>query len=70
MATLPGRKNASTKGWTAINWIAVKSAVPRIPYWISRDALAPAIAPNTTPIIPPARAKPQMDRTMVVRPIT
>ena len=48
MATLAGRIAASTKLCTAISATAVPTTAPKIPYWTSRDPVAPAIAPTTT----------------------
>jgi len=48
MATLAGRSAASIKLCTPGSGMAAPKAVPNIPYWTSRDASAPAIAPTRT----------------------
>jgi hypothetical protein len=48
MATLAGRTDPSIKLCTPIKWAAAAKEAPRIPYWASRDKVAPAIAPTTT----------------------
>ena len=43
-----GRSAASAKLCIVISPTAAPDAAPRIPYWTSRDPVAPAIAPTTT----------------------
>src|ERR1700757_375689 len=47
-AILGGRINASTMLRCAISVTATPTTAPRIPYWISREQVAPAIAPTMT----------------------
>ena len=66
-ATRTGRMNASTNVCTAISWTTAAPVMPRNRYWISRDELAPAIAPTATVNAPPTTASNTTTRTTAVR---
>ena len=48
MAILAGRNDPSTKLCATISEETAPRTMPTIPYWTSRDPVAPAIAPTTT----------------------
>ena len=68
MATLAGRSAASIKLCTPGSGMAAPKAVPNIPYWTSRDASAPAIAPTRTKTRAPMTALPTTARATTPEP--